>query len=149
MKQKNQWDNKFLSSSYFMLDLVFWLWLGYLFVFQNQRKLYASHETMKNWKVKLAARRQRLAEVINQRGIVQNDLLWPLLFVVAMMLLNYRKCSGGYKSTKWREKINYLMYMDYMYLGILHADTMKQAEGKEQKSREPQKNKKTSRNEIM
>ena len=46
-----------------------------------------------------------------QRVIFQGDALSPLLFVIAMMLLNHilTKCTGGYKLTKL---INYLMYMD-------------------------------------
>ena len=38
----------------------------------------------------------------------------PLLFVIAMMPLNYilRKCTAEYKLSKSQKKINYLMYMD-------------------------------------
>ena len=71
-------------------------------------------KAMKNWKIELTAGGQSLAEVNIQRGIFQGDSLSPLLFVIAMMPLNYilRKCTGGYKFTNSQEKINHLMYMD-------------------------------------
>ena len=70
-------------------------------------------KTMQIWKVELTAG-QSLAEVKIQRGIFQGESLSPLLFVIAMMLLNYilRKYAAGYKLSKSQEKINHLMYMD-------------------------------------
>ena len=44
-------------------------------------------KAMKNWKVELTARGKGLAEVKIQRGIFQEDILSPLLFVIAMMPL--------------------------------------------------------------
>ena len=57
---------------------------------------------MENWKVKLTTGGQMLAEGKIQRGIFQGDSLLPLLFIIAMIPLNYllRKCKGGYKFTK-------------------------------------------------
>ena len=63
---------------------------------------------------KLIAREKSLAEVKIKRGIFQQDVLSPLLFVIAMMPLNHisRKCTVGYKLSKSQEKINHSMYMD-------------------------------------
>ena len=68
---------------------------------------------MKNWKVELTAG-EILVELKIQRGIFQRDALSSLLFVIAMMPLNYilRECTGGYKITKSQWKINNLVYMD-------------------------------------
>ena len=51
---------------------------------------------MKNWRVILTEGGRRLAEVKIREGIFQGDALSSLLFVIAMMLLNYilRKCTG-------------------------------------------------------
>ena len=50
----------------------------------------------------------------NRRGILLGDLLLRLLFLIAMMPLNYIlwKCRRGIKFAKSKEKINHLMYMD-------------------------------------
>ena len=71
-------------------------------------------EDMKNWNVELIAGGKTLAEVKIQRGIFIRDALSPLLFVIAMMPLNYicKKCNGGYKFTKSQQKFNHLMYID-------------------------------------
>ena len=52
-----------------------------------------------------------LAETKIQSGIFQGDALSPLLFIIAMMLLNHMlwKCTAGYKLSK--SQINHLMYM--------------------------------------
>ena len=54
-------------------------------------------DAMENWKVELTAKRKTLAEVKIQRAIFQGDMLLPLLFVIAMILLNHtlRKCTGA------------------------------------------------------
>ena len=71
-------------------------------------------KNMKTWRVELIAGKKSLVEARIQRVIFQGDALSPLLFVIAMMSLNYifRKCSAGYKLSKLQEKINHLMYMD-------------------------------------
>ena len=76
-------------------------------------------ERMKNWRVELIAGvKKSSAEGKIQRGIFQGALLSPLLFVIAMILLNpiFRKCPIGYKLPKSQEKINYLMYMSIIKL---------------------------------
>ena len=67
---------------------------------------------MEFWRVELTAGGKSLAEAKIQRGIFQGDALSPLLFVIAMMPLNYkfRKCSGGYKLSKLQGNINHLMH---------------------------------------
>ena len=57
---------------------------------------------MKTWRMELTAGGESLAEAKIQRGIFQGDALSPLLFMIAMMPLNYilRKCRAGYKLTK-------------------------------------------------
>ena len=45
-------------------------------------------KTMKTWRVELTAG-ERFAEAKIQRGIFQGDALLPLLFIIAMMLLNH------------------------------------------------------------
>ena len=63
-------------------------------------------KTMQTWRVELTAGGQSLAEVKIQRGIFQEDALSPLIFVIAIMPLNYilRKCTAGYKLSKLQEK---------------------------------------------
>ena len=71
-------------------------------------------KTMKTWRVELTAGGRSLAEANIQRGIFQGDALSPLLFIIAMMPLNYilRKCTARYKLSRSQEKINQLMYID-------------------------------------
>ena len=71
-------------------------------------------KTMKTWRVELTTRGRKLAEAKIQRGIFQGDALSLLLFIIAMMPLNYklRKCTAGYKLGRSQEKFNQLMYMD-------------------------------------
>ena len=75
-------------------------------------------KTMKNWKAELTAGGKSLAETKIQRGIFQGDALSPLIFIIAIMPLYHilRKCTAGYKLSKSLEKINHLMYMEYIKL---------------------------------
>ena len=68
--------------------------------------------------MELTAGGRSLAETKIQRGIFQGDALSPLLFIIAMIPLNHilRKCIAGYKLSRSEEKINHLMYMDYIKL---------------------------------
>ena len=62
----------------------------------------------------LTAGGRSLTETKIQRGIFQRDALSPLLFMIATMSLNHilRKCTTGYKLSRFQEEINHLMYMD-------------------------------------
>ena len=73
-----------------------------------------TEQTMKTWRVELTAGGRSTAETKIQRGIFQGRALSPLLFIIAMMLLNHilRKCAAGKKLSRSQEKINHLMYMD-------------------------------------
>ena len=71
-------------------------------------------ETMNKWKAEITAEGKTLAEEKIQRGIFLGDLLSPLLFLIAMIPLNYilRKCTGNFKFTKSQENIHYHVYRD-------------------------------------
>ena len=73
---------------------------------------------MKIGRVELTAGGKSLTETKIQRGIFQGDALSLLLLIIAIMPLNYilRKCTAGYKLSKFQEKINHLMYIDDMKL---------------------------------
>ena len=88
----------------------------------NCPKMYKiSHEvinfiekTMKTWRAELTAGGRSIAETKIRRGIFQGDALWPLLFIISMMPLNYilRKCTAGYKLSRLQEKINHFKNMN-------------------------------------
>ena len=73
-----------------------------------------TEKIMKTMRVQLTAGGKSFAEAKIQIGIFQGDALSPVLFVIAMMLLNHivRKCTAEYKLTNSQEKINHLMYID-------------------------------------
>ena len=62
----------------------------------------------------MTAGERSLAEAKVQRGIFQGDALSLLLFIIAMMPLNYilRKFTARCKLSKSQENINHLLYMD-------------------------------------
>ena len=89
----------------------------------NCLKIYKiSHEITnfieKTWRVEFIAGGRSLAQIKIQRGIFQGDALSPLLFIIATMPLNHilRKCTAEYKLSRSQEKINHLMYMNYIKL---------------------------------
>ena len=53
-------------------------------------------QTMNTWRVELTAGGRSITETKIQRVIFQGDALSPLLFIIAMMLLNHilRKCTA-------------------------------------------------------
>ena len=77
---------------------------------QDMRQNFIT-EDMKNWKVELTAGGKTLVEVKIQRGIFQGDALSLFLFIIAEIPLNHilRKCTGVFKFTKSKEKVNHLM----------------------------------------
>ena len=66
---------------------------------------------MKNWKVELTAGGECLAGVNIQRNIFQEDLLFPLQFITAMIPFNrfLRKSYEGFR--KAPQNVNHSMYM--------------------------------------
>ena len=68
---------------------------------------------MKSWIVKFLGE-PTVTQIKIRRVIFQRDTLSLLLFVIAMMPVNYilRKYTGGYRFTKLPEKINHPMYMN-------------------------------------
>ena len=78
---------------------------------RRNHKLYGeNHENLESG---MESRREKLNCSENPERLFQGDALSPLLFVIAMMPLNYifRRCTG-YKFDKLQEKINHLMHMD-------------------------------------
>ena len=73
---------------------------------------------MKTWRVELTAGGRRLAEAKIQRCIFQGNAPSPLSFIISMMSLNHilRKCTARYKLSRLQEKVNHLMYIDYIKL---------------------------------
>ena len=76
----------------------------------NSLKMYKiSHELYRqnheNLESGIDSRRKKLTESKIQRGILQ-DVLSPLIFIIALMPLNliFRKCTAGYKLSRSQEK---------------------------------------------
>ena len=59
-----------------------------------------------------------LGEVEIKGGIFQGDFLSPLVFVLALILLNLilRKEKAAYEFSESKEKINHLLFMDDLKL---------------------------------
>ena len=76
---------------------------------QDIRQIHKiNYGSQKNWKMKLVAGKQTIAEVKIQRGIFQRDSNLPLQLIIEMMSFNYilRKCTGGgYKFTIQKQLI--------------------------------------------
>ena len=73
-------------------------------------------KTMKTGRVESTAGGRSLAEAKIQRGIFQGDVPSPLLFIIAIMPLNLRKCTARNKIGRSQEKISDLMCMDNVNL---------------------------------
>ena len=60
----------------------------------------------------------KLGEVGIKRGIFQGDSLSPLVFVLALTPLSLilRKGKAAYEFSESKEKINHLLFMDYLKL---------------------------------
>ena len=59
-------------------------------------------KAMKNYSCEATAKGKTIAKVKLKKGNFQGDSVSLLLFIIAMMPLNYivRKCIGGYQFTK-------------------------------------------------
>ena len=74
--------------------------------------------SMEKWKVMLCPGNSKLDEVEIKRGIFQGDSLFPLVFVLALILLSFilRKAKAAYKFSESKEKIDHLWFMDDLKL---------------------------------
>ena len=72
--------------------------------------------SMVKWKVMLCSGNSELGEVEIKRGIFQGDSLSPLVFVLALIPLSLilRKAKAAYEFSESKEKINQLLFMDYL-----------------------------------
>ena len=77
---------------------------------QNHKVYRENHEKLQ---CRIDSRKKKFVEVKILRSIFQGNALFPLSFVLTMILLSYvlRKCTVVYKLTKSRGKINHLMYI--------------------------------------
>ncbi|XP_066944517.1 uncharacterized protein [Macrobrachium rosenbergii] len=104
-------------------------------------KIYGAEEntinflktTMLNWNAVLTSSGIGLAEINIRRGIFQDNSLYPLLFVVAMIPMTkvLQKKDAGYQLKKGGSRTNYLMFMDDIKLygkSIKEIDTLIQIE---------------------
>ena len=72
-------------------------------MYKISHELYRqNHENLESG---IDSRRKKLTESKIQRGILQ-DVLSPLIFIIALMPLNhiFRKCTAGYKLSRSQEK---------------------------------------------
>ena len=101
-------------------DMVPHLWiikcLDLFEVAENIKSLLVN--SMEKWKVILSSGNSELGEVETKRGILQEDSLSPLVFVLALIPLSLilRKAKAAYEFSESKEKINDLLFMDDLKL---------------------------------
>ena len=102
-------------------------WIGNcLKIYTIPKNIKFIMEAMKNMKVELTAGEKTSVGVKSQKVIFQGDALSPLLFVKAMMPINYilRKCTWGYKLIESQENIIHLTYMNNIKLFTKILETL-------------------------
>ena len=82
---------------------------------------------MKNCKLELASGGQTQVDFKIQGDIIEGDSLSLLLFVIAMMPLNYiqRKCKRGENFIVYQEKINHVMYLDDIKISTMNEKNLR------------------------
>ena len=97
-------------------DMVPYLWiiecLDLFGVAENIKSFLVN--SMEKWKVMLCSGNSELGEVEIKQGIFQGDSLSPLVFVLALILLNLilRKAKTAYEFSESKDKINHLLFRD-------------------------------------
>ena len=73
---------------------------------------------MSSWNTLLTVNGQILGQVNIRRGMFQEDLLSPLLFVAALipLTIKLRQTGFGYQASKNAAKISHLLYIDDLKL---------------------------------
>ena len=85
---------------------------------EQQRILSLLVNSMEKWKVMLCSGYSEFGKVEIKRGIFQGDSLSSLVFVLALILVNFilRKAKAAYEISESKEKINHLLSMDDLKL---------------------------------
>ena len=73
---------------------------------------------MQSWRTVLFSENNKLGKVNIRRGIFEGDSLSPLLFLVALIPITIilRTIKQGYSFRKGKERLNHLLFMDYLKL---------------------------------